>query len=362
MRLQSIILVSVAFQLSMWAQVTSSEAPVPVDPLELVTGSAQPVTDTAARAALVNLIARSHALSNVRSSPYHMKSSFISVSDGAWQLDDESPGRWLYRWTAQGPSYSGTNLNANQMHYSSQPGVAVPLRLAQVRGALFFINTIPGPRASLRTADANLEGTDLTCVLMERGFMGTPSPGGRRWEEQEFCIDPKAGVMMTYSPVPGLYIRYDYSGAIQFHDRVLPAKFTISEAGQPVIEAKIESVTDPAPGDNALFQPNGLTEVGAGPPMMPPMHVRMGMRVASRPQTAATSGISVVALHGMMSPAGKVGDVEVLASSDPSLNPAALARIANMQIWADQVQAGATPQSYEVYFTIGFPDQPAAGQ
>ncbi|HEX4230446.1 MAG TPA: hypothetical protein VHZ07_17355 [Bryobacteraceae bacterium] len=348
MRLRLAILVSVAFQLSLWGQVGSSEAPVPSDPLELVTGSAQPVMDAAARAALVNLIVRAHALSNVRSSPYHMKSSFLSTTDGAWQLEDEWMGRGLYRWTAQGPSYSGVNLNANQMHYSSQPGVAIPLRLAQVRGALFFMNnTIPGPRASLRTADANLDGTAITCVLMERGFMGTPVAGGRRWMEQEFCLDPKTGLIMTYSPVPGLYIRYDYSGAIHFHDRTLPATFTITEAGQPVIEAKIESVTDPVPGDNALFQPNGLTEVGAGPPMMAPRYVRMGMGMRGQMQASGA-----VALHGMMSAAGKLSDLEVLASSDPNLNQPALARVANLQMWANQVQAGATPESCEVYFTM----------
>jgi hypothetical protein len=289
-----------------------------------------------------------------------MKSSFISTSDGAWQLEDESPGRGLYRWTAQGPSYSAINLNANQMHYSSQPGAAIPLRLAQVRGVLFFMNNLtPGPRASLRTADANLDGTAVTCVLMERMFMGTSVAGGRRWAEQEFCIDPKTGLIMTYSPVPGLYIRYDYSGGIQFHDRILPAKFTITEAGQPVIEAKIESVTDPAPGDNALFQPNGLTEVGAGPPMMAPRNVRMMWR-GPQMQASGAGVIPVIALHGMMSPAGKVSDLEILASSDPNLNQAALARAANLHMWADQVQAGATPESYEVYFMIDFPNPQAA--
>ena len=168
--------------------------------------------------------------------------------------------------------------------------------------------------------------------------------GGRRWTEQEFCIDPQTGLMMTYSPVPGLYIRYDYSGGIQFHGLTLPVKFTITEAGQPVIEAKIESVTDPAPGDASLLQPNGLTEVGAGPPMMAPVHVRMGKGRAMEPRLkpSETGVIPAIALHGMMSPAGKISEVEVLASSDPNLNQAALASVANWQMWSNQVQAGAT--------------------
>ena len=297
---------------------------MPSDPLELVTGSAEPVTDAASRAAVINLMAHAHAISNVRSYAYHMKSSFTST-DGAWQLDDESPGRGLYRWTAQGPSYVAVNLNANQIHYSSQPGVAIPVRLAQVRGALFFVDRLPGPRASLRTVESNFNGTTVTCVLMKRMFMGTPLAGGRRWTEQEFCIDPKTGLMITYSPVPGLYIQYDYSAAIRFHDLTIPGGFIISEAGQPVIQAKIESVTDPAAADAELFQPNGLTQVGSGPPMMPPVHVWIGM--ARQAQSSSGIPVPAVSLHGMMSPAGKISDLEVLASSDSSLNQAALQRV-----------------------------------
>ena len=353
MKLRSLVLISFALQVSAWGQAAPPEAPVPGDPLELVTGSAQPVMDAAARAALINLITRAHALANVRSSPYHMKSSFVSTTDGAWRLEDESPGRTLYRWSAQGASYSAINLNANQMHYSSQPEAAIPVRLAQVRSALFFMDLVPGPRASLRTAQANLNGTTVTCVLMERMFRGTPVGGGRRWEEHEFCIDPTTNLLMTNSPAPGMYIQYDYSAAIHFHDRVLASRFTISEAGQQVIEAKIESVTDPVPDDNALFQPVGLTEVGAGPPSMIPIHVRMGVgsgRVAgAETQPPSIDAIQAVSLHAMMSPEGKLTDMEVLASSDPSLNQRALSRVAKMG-WANQVQAGATPQSYEVYF------------
>jgi hypothetical protein len=84
----------------------------------------------------------------------------------------------------------------------------------------------------------------------------------------------------------------------------------------------------------------------------------MGMQAPM--QVPGASVVPAVALHGMMSPSGKISDIEILASSDPNLNQTALARAANSHIWASQVQAGATPESYEVYFTMEFSNPLAA--
>ena len=82
--------------------------PVPNDPLELVAGDAQPVQDAEQRAAAMNLLAKARALSNVRAYPYDLKTTFVSsgASEGSWSLEDTSPSRDIYRWSAQGPSYS----------------------------------------------------------------------------------------------------------------------------------------------------------------------------------------------------------------------------------------------------------------
>ncbi len=339
----------------LWA--TLAEPPVPSDPLELITANAQPVLETNERAAVINLLSSARALSNVRAQAYDLKTTFTAVgsspSDGSWQLEDISPRRNLYRWTAQGPSYSAVNLYSNNVLYSNQPATGIPLRLAQVRGAIFFTPMLVGPRASIRTANANLNGTEVTCVLVARMSPVKPVAGGRRWDEEEYCVDPKSGLLMTSSAAPGLYVLYDYANALHFHDRIIPGKFTITEAGQPVIEARLESITDPGNLDRSLFDPAGLNSIGVGSTMTGSWKVRSMVPSASG---GASSGMQVVVLHGMLSPDGHLSDTEVLASSNAGLNQSALERAAQWQNWqaGNEGQPGATPQSHEVFFTVQF--------
>jgi hypothetical protein len=202
-----------------------AQPPVPNDPLELVT-VAQPIQDADQRLAATTLLANARALSNVRAQAYDLKTTFTSngssSSDGSWTLEDISPSRGLYRWTAQGPGYSAVNLYTKGLLYSSQTSGVVPLRLAQVRAAIFFAYPATGPRASLRTAAANLGGVDVSCVLVSHTSRKS-SVSGRRWEESEYCVDPKSNLLMSYSPAPGIYVVYDYSNAIRFHHQVIPA-------------------------------------------------------------------------------------------------------------------------------------------
>ena len=169
-RLQCAIAVSIALA-PVFAQAPTSLAqpPVPSDPLELVT-DAQPIQNAEQRLAATSLLANARSISNVRAQPYDLKTTFTSAgsssSDGSWSMEDISPSGGLYRWTAQGPSYSAVNLYTNRLLYSNQPSGAVPLRLAQVRTAIFFMYPVTGPRASLRTAAGNLNGIDVSCVLV----------------------------------------------------------------------------------------------------------------------------------------------------------------------------------------------------
>jgi hypothetical protein len=71
-----------------------TEPPVPSDPLELITGDAQPVTDVNQRAEIIDLLVHAHQRSNVRAQPYDLKTSFTvsgSLSTGQWQLDRARP-------------------------------------------------------------------------------------------------------------------------------------------------------------------------------------------------------------------------------------------------------------------------------
>jgi hypothetical protein len=333
-----------------------AEPPVPTDPLELITGDAQPVTDVNQRAQIMDLLDNAHRISNVRAQPYDLKTTFAvsgSLSAGQWQEEDIFPGGGLYRWNAEGPGYSAVNLTAKRIFYSSQPSAVLPLRLMQVRESIFRPEPVVGPRATLRTANASLNGADLVCVLLAHNALGQAATGGRRWEEAEYCVDPKTGALVTFSQAPGVYVRYDYSKALQFHGKLIPNSFTISQAGQTIIEAQTESVADPV-ANPAAFQATGLNQIGVGAVMsLAAWESRVHLPLPGNSQNAPAQ---VVELHAMQSPGGQLSDVELLASSDASLNPAALAFVSNWQggMMGQDAQTGATPQSHEVVITLQY--------
>lgn len=348
---------TLTFPLRAIAQGLGPEPPVPADRLELVANDAQLIQDVTERAALVALVSNALQRSNVRANPYHQKTAFTtfgsSSSDGVWKLEDMSNGLGAYRWTADGPSFSIVNLFLNRnLLYSNQPSAILPLRLAQVRAAIFFKSVALGPRAALRSAEGSLDGTEVTCALISYGPHTQSGFRGRRWEEAEYCVDPKSGNLITYSPVPGAYVLFDYSKAIQFHDKVIPNKFTLTQGGQAVIECQINSVNDP-PTDPAPFEPSGLQKVGVGAIMTQPWRYPLTLGTNKLPKGDTPA---VVVLHAVRSPEGKLTDVELITSTNPALNTSALTFAAN---WgsgppSDETEPGATPQFHEVFLTLRF--------
>ena len=333
--------------------------PVPYDPLELVNSDAQPVQDAEERAAVITMLANAHNLSNVRAQAYDLKTTFTSFgsspSDGRWILEDTSPSRGVYRWTAQGPSYSALYLTINGLLASNQPADAIPLRLVQAREAIFYIYPEVGPNVSLRAATGDLNGLAVRCVLVDRlaGF-GRPSQGGRGWLESEYCVDPKSGLLATYSPAPGLFIHYDYSNAVHFHKTIIPGTFTISVAGRAIIEAHTESATDPPNADNPIFSASGLKTVGAGAVMTPPL--RITSSIGGTHVNGASSAVQMVVLHGIVSPENHFIEGEFLATSDATLNEAAMNHANKWPSCSCQVetQPGTTPRTREAIFVVEF--------
>ena len=338
---------------------------VPADPLDPVTGGAQPIQDAEQRAAVVTLLQKARELSNVRAQPYDLKTTFVSngglPSDGSWTLEDTSPGRGLYRWTAQGPNYAAVNLYNNTtqgMLYSNQPGGVLPLRLVQVREAIFFNFAPVGPRVPFRTAAGYVNGAAQNCVLVGQVLPGQTSGGGRNWGDSEYCVDSTTGLLTTYSPAPGLYIHYDYSNGIKFHNKTIPGSFTISEAGRVVIEAKTESVSDPGDPKSALFDSAGMTALGVGQAMTPAMNLRTMAPPDFRSLKSATNlAVQVAVLHGNVSPDGHLSETEMLASTDANLYQKALDyanKLSTSVGSATKAQPGATQQSHEMIFTVEF--------
>ena len=337
--------------------------PFPPNQWELVTGDAQPVQDAQQRIAALGLLEKAHRLSNVRAQPYELRTSFISSgaagSDGNWVLEDIAPKGGGYRWTAQGPSYSAINLYPESVTsglYGNQPSGILPRRLIQARAAIFFAYPIVGPLASVRTAAGVLNGAQQNCVLIVIGAGKRTFTGGRNWAESEYCIDAQTGLLTQYSPAPGLFVRYDYSSGIQFHDKRIPTAFSISENGQVVLEAQTVSVTDPPARTDAMFDTAGLTALGAGRAMNPGMNITFPTAVPGQgfPRDNASAAIQMVTLHGNLSGDGKLSEVEILASTDPGLNQAAIAQASSLAQMRAQNQPGATAQSSELLLSLEF--------
>jgi len=341
---------------------TIPRASVPADPLELVMNAAQPVQDAQQRQAAIALLEKARGLSNVRAQPYDLKTSFFAsgglASDGNWMLEDISFGQG-YRWTAKGPNYSAINVypeSTQSVLYGNQPGGILPLRLLQVRAAIFFTYPTVGPQASVRTATGFLNGVEQRCVLIVIGAGDRTFTGARNWEESEYCVDANSGLLTTYSPAPGLFVHYDYSSALRFHNKAIPTGFTISQAGQMVADAKTISVSDPTGTREAVYNTAGLTELGVGRAMNPTSRLRARMPAPGRsfPTSDANAVIQVVALHGNVAGDGHLSEVEVLASSDAALNQVALDRAGAMAQERLHGQPGATPQSRELILTFEF--------
>jgi outer membrane biosynthesis protein TonB len=148
-------------------------------------------------------------------------------------------------------------------------------------------------------------------------------------------------------------VLYDYSAAKHLGSITFPGKFTISEAGQTVVEVQVVSLTRPANSDAAVYTAAGLNQLGVGFPLTMPWTIQE-INYAGRPNGAVMNGQFVV-VRGMISPDGNLTEAEVLASSNPSLNQKALERAARPHRMRPQDdQNGTTPQSHEAFFTTLF--------
>ncbi len=343
-------------------------SPVPVDALEVVIGPAQSVSTAEERAAAINLLTKARALSNVRSRPYHLKTSFRSMgslpSDGAWTLDDISSDARIYRWTAQGPGYSAVNLYTDTTQgvmYSDQPTASIPIRLAQARAAIFFSFGGVSPNSGLRTATGVLDGKVQSCVLRSIGPQSQSMTGSRSWLEDEYCVDQATGLLTVYSPQPGLYVHYSYSTAPNFHGVFVATGFEIEQAGRTILEAKTDSVTDPPDAKDPMFSNAGLTAAGVGQGMTASRNVDMMPPTAcfarGNPDACAgTPTVQVVGLHGMISPEGQLATPRSRRRaypnlySEPATRPTMLLREGYQVAWHNPENL--TPQSQEAFVTL----------
>src|SRR5579863_967099 len=301
-------------------------APVPSDPLELATGPVQ-IADTAdKRAAILTLLERARQNDNLHApagAPFDLKVSFVSSGQslytGPGKMEEVwmSPGTW--RWTAHLGDYSQSRIFHNGFAYDTNAHAYLPLRLHVIRSAIFW--PISGNLASLliSTAAANWKGIPVTCALISGTRSVVMATPGRRWQEEEFCVDPKSGLLETYSVAPGIYNVYDYSNAFQFHGSTIARQISIVENGIPVVQAQLEVLQDAGAVDSGSFTPTAEMQ---GPGVVIRAPLRLSQFVRNIPMTSGT--IQPVIVHAALDASGKVLEAEALQTTDALISEAAL--------------------------------------
>jgi hypothetical protein len=344
-------LTSVAF-----SQTELKTAALPCDPLELATGPTAVPETPGKREALLNLLEharQNNGMHSPGSPPFSMKVSFNSTGashyTGFGELDETWMSPATFRWTARLGDYSQLRIFDDGRAYDDKPRGHIPLRIQMVRQSVFWPVTGRFAPALIRVATAKWQGTEVACMLISSGVNdATPTPG-RRWEETEYCIDPKTGLLRTYSEAPGIYNVYDYSESTQFHGRTLARQISIVEDGATVLQIHIDSLADAANADPDQFVPtkkmlaHAPGDILVGPFRFPQF----------APAPPGRSGeIQPVIVHAVLDKKGHVVEAEALQHSDSALTDAALAIVARSDYRRADQQG--RPVQWEAFINVQF--------
>lgn len=325
---------------------------VPENPHELVTQNAKQITSAKQRAAAIDLLeqARRRASLHMGRDPYTMKVSFTSgglLGTSGAQPQAEGNGTmeetWTdsaRRWTAQMGGASYSRVGTGSQVYGESADEPIPMRVQMVRTTLF--DAIP-PRlgaAAIRSATVNYQGRDISCFLLS-GAAGITGP--RFWVESEYCVDPNTGLLQMWSEAPGIYIAYNYDGALEFHGHTVAREITVTEGYDTVLQIHVEGIEDARDVDPEALNPT--EELGPSFSLSGPY--RFPMRVDPE-GSASSSVIRPVIVHATLgNQDGNVLDAEVVQSSDASLNDKALDLVWNSGFPATGMQR-------EVFINVQF--------
>jgi hypothetical protein len=331
-------------------------APVPSDPLEMVTGQSQVVNTATSRAAALDLLAQASKSYALRSSgqAYDLKVKFTVTSsgetqyDGAWEMEDVFDPTQGLRWTAKAEAgFTTTQIAANGMFYGEGTSSTMPLRLQEARAALF--DPIPSARnverQVVRTSAATFHGVQLTCVLFS-GSKDAAIPG-RRWEETEECIDPQSGLLMLHSQIPGRYYAYEYGEAPQPGAYLLPKTVTVTEAGKTVSVISVVSLEELSSVDPSLFQPTEAM-LAKGPSVA----MAGAQKIASVVGKSGSDVAQPVCIFGLVTATGELVEAHSLQPADP--NSAAALEAAKRTNFSHPAAAGSRPQQHFVFLIEKF--------
>jgi len=331
-------------------------APVPADPLEIVTGQIQVADKPAIREPVLQLIARARDSYALRSAGhgYDLKVTFTVNSggqteyDGAWNMEDVFDPQQGLRWTAEtAAGYSTTRISSNGMFYAEGTASTIPLRLQEARAALF--DAIPSAdyvdHDFIRTSTSAYHGAQVTCVLlMDPGNAANATPT-RRWEETEECINPRSGLLQVHSQAPGRYFAYDYSDAPRLGDYVLPRKVTVTEAGKIVSEITVDSLVELPAADPSLFVPT--EQMLANGPAIATRGAQKIWRFSGPGPFSPGATAHPVCVFGLVTSSGQLVEAHSLQPSDPNSQRAV--EDAQRINFSNPTPPGARPQQHFVF-------------
>lgn len=311
-----------------FAQAAPKTAPLPYDPLELATGPTVVPDTPEKRTLLLDLLERARqnsAMHTPGAAPFTLKVSFNSTGgDSHNQGYGEVEETWLngatWRWSARIGDYSQLRIFYAGAAYDDKPHGHMPLRLQMVRNAVFWPVVGNFAPSLIRMATAKWEGSDIACMLISGGANEATATPGRRWEESEYCVDPKTGLLRIHSEAPGIYAVYDYSAGAQFHGRTLPRQTTIVEGGTTVLQIHLDSIEDANHDPNQFVPTQKMLSHGPGAIMVGPFRFPESVRTPA----GYTGTIQPVIVHAILDQKGKVLDAEVVQSSDATLASAAI--------------------------------------
>lgn len=296
-------------------------APIPADPLELVTGKAQPLIAPDQRAAALQLLdgaRQNYTFYSPNAPALALKVSFISSGQSQYEGSGTMEETWirggLERWASQINGTSQIRV-VNGGLWGQSATEPIPMRVQMVRDAILWPVTNFSPRVMIRSSAANYNGLPLTCILISGAVPPTSSP--RQWAEDEYCIDPETGLLHISSEAPGIYVAYDYSDALQFHGHVVARQITVTEGGSTVLHIHVDSLEDLGQVDMRMFMPTsemraqGRSFALAGPQRSP-------LFVPAAPGTIPAA-IQPVIVHATVSTDGQVVEAEALQNSPQAL-------------------------------------------
>ncbi len=298
-------------------------APVPADPHELVTGSADVPASPAERAAALGLLERARQNADMHiagSAPFILKAEFTAAG-GSFTGPGEVTETWAsgrnWRWTGSLGDYSQARASANGRIFDEQPVTVIPMRVQMLRAAIF--NPVQGVNAqsTLRVAPADANGTQALCVLSTERASNIPSGTPRAWEEREYCVAKDTGLLQVYSEAPGVYVTYSYGQNLQFHGRSLPDEISIFIGGSSALTAHL-FIGDIGSAGESL--------AAAKPPSHDhPIMLGAASRYPIEAQARSTSNeIQHAIVHVTTSSQGNLLEEELVSASDQALAQMAL--------------------------------------